>query len=270
MIHSWSPDSRWILHEACGFYCQQDRVVYSTWAASVDGEVNRLTYGPFNQHPVLGWLSPELLLTYSRRSIGSSDELRTVDLLNGNTDFIFNQAFLEAAYDQADGTILLNQQPVDYANVDSLPGIYSLEVEGGEMEMLMPGRYSGLSWQPSLGYFVAVRDENELIGFDADGELICTIEFQPGEQISYSPDGEWIVIGGQQATQVFAPDCNLIFQIDLPGEMVWLPDAAGALFFHLIGPARADIYRYLIENNWETELYAESVPYLSTPTIVAP
>jgi hypothetical protein len=236
----------------------------------VDGEVNRLAYGPFNQHPVIGWPAAGLLLTYTRRSAGSSEELRTVNLLTGETDFILTPPFLEAAYDPGTGAVLLNRQPVDYASADSLPGIYRLNPEGEGLELLLPGSFSGLRWQGPLAQFQAVQDGSYFVIFDETGEQSCTLEYRPGDQISYSPDERWMVVSNPERSNLYASPCELILQIHQPGVLFWLPDSSGFYFHQQAGDNSVTIYRHQAENGWEAETIREKFTIQANPTLISP
>jgi hypothetical protein len=270
VIHSWSPDGRWVIHEASLFYQPQDRVIYSTWAASIDGEVNRLVYGPFNQHPIIGWLTSEKLLTYTRRSIGSSEELRTVDLLSGRTEFIYNQPFFEAGFDPHSDSILINQQPLDYASADSLPGIYTLDIENETLALLLPGRFEGLSWEAPLENFLAVEDGHLLIVFDHQGEKNCSLLFPQNGQIGYSPDRNWMVISGPEGGKLYTTGCRETVEFDQPGITLWLPDSSGVVIYQITQDGRAVITRYLLDNDWQAELIAEDLPAIQNPYLILP
>jgi hypothetical protein len=270
VIHSWSPDGRWVIHEACLFYQSKDRVIYSTWAASLDGDVNRLVYGPFNQHPIIGWLSTEKLLTYTRRSIGSSEELRTVDLLTGRTDFIFNQPFFEAAFDPQNATVLINRQPVDFASADNLPGVYTFDLENETVELLLPGRFEGLSWETSLGNFLAVEDGITLVLFDHRGQRRCSLPFPSGGRVGFSPDRRWMIISGLDSSRVYTSGCTEVAGFDQPGGVIWLPDSSGVYLYHTGQEGTSSITRYLLDNDWQAERITEEIPGIENPLMVLP
>lgn len=255
VIHSWSPDSRWIIHEAVLFYNTPTRVVYATWAASVDGDVVRLEYGPFNQHPIIGWLSEEAFLTYTQRSQGSSEELRRVNLSTGKTEFLYNLPFYEAAYDPKTASILINLQPVDFASAESLPGIYQLDTETGEIEIILPGTFSGLTWLTQLDRFYAVENERDITFFNAQGILLCSIAGHQEEQLSLPPNQIWYLFSGIAEFNLYNQRCEKAFGIDLGrGSILWISDST-SFYLYLDGNrAMYPVFRFLEDTKWEPEL----------------
>jgi hypothetical protein len=270
VIHSWSPDSRWILHEATMFYIPEARVIYSSWAASVEGEVVRLEYGPFNNHPIIGWFSEETLLTYTRRDHGSSKELRLVNLRNGNTEYLYNQPFYEAAFDPDSSAILLNLQPVDFASANSLPGIYLLDLEAEDIKMILPGTYSGLSWETPNKKFSTILTGSELIFFTPHQRTTITLPYSPNDQISYSPNQHWLLISNQQHSSIYTLWGELALEINQPGNVLWLPDSSGFFFYSRADGSSSPIYQYLREKDWEAEIFREDFPISSSPVLIAP
>ncbi|MEN8241515.1 MAG: hypothetical protein ABFS17_06320, partial [Chloroflexota bacterium] len=243
VIHSWSPDSRWIIHEATMFFGPQARVIYSSWAASVEGEIVRLRYGPFNNHPIIGWLSEDTFLTYTKREHGSSDELRIVNLQSGRTEFIGDLPFFEAAFDPVTSAILLNLQPVDYASANSLPGIYLLDQETRGLDLIMPGTFANLAWQSPGRKFSALQTDNKLVLFDVQGQIPITLPYAQNGQISYSPNQHWMVISNQEQSSIYTLWGELVLDIDQPGEIIWLPDSSGFVFCSRASSTTSSIYR---------------------------
>lgn len=268
VVHSWSPDSRWILHEAAMFYRPQDRVIYSTWAASADGQVRRLEYGPFNQHPIIGWFTEDILLTYTQRSAGSSEELRTVDVTTGKTEFIFNQPFLEAAYDPVEGIILLNIQPVDHASASNRPGIFRLNPESGELVILLPGSFHGLSWSTAKDSFAVINKHAQIVFFDHTGEESCSLSIDTDDRLLFSPDKKWIAVSTLEHSSIYTTTCEPRLEIDLPGTLLWLPDSSGFYYFNRTTTETYTVLRYMIDNDWLAEVVREELDISGTPVLI--
>jgi hypothetical protein len=255
VIHSWSPDSKWIIHESVLFYNDPSRVVYATWAASIDGEVVRLEYGPFNQHPIIGWLSEETFLTYTERSQGSNKELRTVNLATGKTEFIYDHPFFEAAYDPSSDTILLNLQPVDFASAESLPGIYRLDPETGEIEILISGSFSDLTWLSQIERFRTLENENSLTFFNSEGILLCSIAGRQEENLILAPNQKWYLVSGIAGFTMYNQRCEAVFEIKLgAGRILWLPDSSSFYLYLEGNRASYPVLQIPVESGREPEM----------------
>lgn len=105
----WSPDGGYIVHSGVstlGSGAGYD--LDGVWAAPLDGsEVNTLYFPDSGDEAWLGWTGPETLLVHSWSAACDKYDLRSVNILTGESLSIWEGNFLSAAFDPVSGTIAL-------------------------------------------------------------------------------------------------------------------------------------------------------------------
>lgn len=266
---AWSPDSRWIVHEAAYYYFLPLRTVESTWAVSIDGHITRLDLGPENLDKIVGWLTDTSMFVYDVAFEGASSSLRTLNLLTGKSAILFEGPFHSAAYDPLTNTHLINMQVIMVAPpTEDEIGIYQLDQYSKTIKMLIPGNTLWVKWEENLMQFSGYNfDDQTTLVFNSFGEITCVIPEYENDFL-FAPNGSYFLVSNTKSHSLFTKNCVFVSRIEGSGSLLWLSDSSGFIHYLEDGNYSEEnlethpIYLYALENDW--------IPILLNPDAAIP
>jgi hypothetical protein len=228
---TWSPDSRWIIHEEVSSFLGWS--VEAMWASAPDGSENKWLYSPMyhDNQEILGWLDDERFISIGHAIEGEHD-IRVTDLRIGESILLYN-GFFYPGYP----IINFETESMIISSIDGLfaspfkPGLYLFNIENPAFIELDYNQYA-TSFTAEADYFYtslecADEDNNPgFIGFKADMKEFCVhpIPFSWDEP---SPDGNWaLAIDQKICLYQTAGKCLFEFGPGF-GRTIWRSDSQG-------------------------------------------
>jgi WD40 repeat protein len=255
-FRSWSPDGRYIIYNqelASDTYFEQ-----GSWLLDLkDGQSRYLSKVRVTDR--FQWISSESLLVSKIAHESPFLNLRKVDVVSGQEKMLFSKPFAEYAIEPIFGVVFIDKTSSAFWDwPDEEKGIYQLFEDGSEKK-LASGDFMNLQWNAALGLFT-VNDQKNLdaIAFDLYG--VEKLHFPTGGIFEVSPDGKWIVAGGN----LYHPDGILVTSIG-SGEMLWTPDSSD---LYRVTP-EGDLYLHQSSASWKGELI-DSQKVISPVKIIQP
>jgi hypothetical protein len=251
MYPEWSPDDRYILHDAANavLFGKSGRGhrIASVWVAPSDLSTPRLLFNSdfadqkgFERR--LGWLSDSTYVAASEPEWCPPTDLRVVSIPSGSATPVWSGSFYDAAVDPATSTflILVPRDGFAWTNEEcapsEAPGLYLLSFQDRttlSLGVFDPGQriYPTMQWSEQAQLFFLETDEG-LIAVTLAGETIPVDSTHLGVPTvapdglvwafpDVSGEGLWIGDLHQQPRRVFQGDV---------GAVTWAPDGS-ALFF---------------------------------------
>jgi len=253
VLMGWSPDSRWIVHQAVSTLQTPFKVAEGVWAISVDGAQLNQLYIPKESatETIVGWTSPTTFINYSAPSGSPATQLREVDILSGSLNPILNAIFKTAFTAPESQDIFIDMYGFHNWNPEIIPGFYRFSPQTNQIDKFLPGGYTLVAWVQELGLFAAAERlaNTQVIYLDTSGEthLILPRNHPTILWPIPSPDGEWLITPNDVEYQLYTNTGELIRSTPSLGQILWLPDSSGFLQLNV----NYSINQYLLENDWE-------------------
>lgn len=105
----WSPDQRWIIHEAFDFVGMGGGNIQGVWSADANGSgsVALASSGFTGDIEYLGWQGASRILLADYHGSDAESIIKSVDITTGEANDILTGEYITAAYSRADDTWLL-------------------------------------------------------------------------------------------------------------------------------------------------------------------
>jgi hypothetical protein len=250
----WSPDDKWILHEAISrinIMRPGKRATASVWAAAADGsEVKHLYDFPFQEESgltgyqnLLGWISnDQFVVSFESPYDFSVNQAIIVDITKGEVLEIPQQGFSSIALDPTSKTFLMNVTSIDPSTGLDLQGQYLGSLEGDELQQI-DDDLGYLIWYPELDHFFIegyhttkmINPEGEVRGDWP--EVGVNLYPSPRHQRFASIDDKGVTIYELNGDVLQHISFDWIHEM-YPWDLIWLPDSSGYYFkgSYTIGP----------------------------------
>jgi dipeptidyl aminopeptidase/acylaminoacyl peptidase len=190
----WSPDGQYVVHAGVsGMGTGAGYGMEGVWAAAADGSEVITLYRPgTGDEQWLGWVDDRTLLVYSWSALCGYTNLRTVDILSGESVTLWPGFFAEIAYDPGSLAYLLtfDQYTAACQEDGAAPGAYIGWLTPGEGWQVAAGDVYRPVYSPEAGaFFVWSAGEGALkVGLDGAVEALPA----PIDDIPVAaPGGAW-------------------------------------------------------------------------------
>ena len=240
-IMSWSPDGKWIVHQSVKHFGTGAGISGdAVWAAAVDGsEVRHLYNAPLEQ-TLATWMDTQRFVIYEwgqpygpinilRASIGDGSPLVVYEGPLGierRENFVFN-------VDQGIAVIIGTDYEIKAGETF---GLYFSSIQyKSEPQLVLPGRWRGVSYWEERGLFLAIGGVGEIVGFKGDGEVVFRTEVVGAEGATVpAPKNYRFAIYNDQGAWLYDWEGKLIRQVMNRSveEFLWGPD--GRTFYMLV------------------------------------
>ena len=270
---SWSPDSRYILHDAANQlwdgYSGRGHWIAGVWLAPVDGSRPKLLFesrfasekGFENRH---GWLSETRYAASSESAWCPATDLRIVSTEDGDQSPIWQGSFFDASLDPATATFLIlipdDSYPWTYEECapHEAPALYILSLSDRSTQSLGLFNPSGLNY-PTVRW----SEEAQLFFVDTDQGLLAVS--RAGDLMPIHPDLGFPAV---------SPDGQLWALPHASGEGLWLAGAHTSpypIFNGEVGPVTwapdGSALFFLGQSDWRLDT---STLYIARPPDFAP
>jgi len=210
----WSPDSEYIFHfGAETFGTGAGYLMDGAWAARADEGGVLSVYDPPEQgaEEFVGWLDDDTVIVNSWNPRCGSNNLRSVNIQDGDTQVLWADAFNDIFFDARTGLLAIASgiEGAD-CNPQERMGVYFVPLNGSQPRQILEGRTRYIL-QDELDSNIVAIDENDVpILILPDGRVVPLNA--PPQNFGYvrpsiSPNSQWIAwpsdqgwIGRQEAT----------------------------------------------------------------------
>jgi WD40 repeat protein len=245
---NWSPDGRWILHEASNDPGGEGWLP-NLYAVQVDGDNVKKLY---DRTAFWGWISPTTYAVYDSANGPGVHNLRFVDIETDQTGFRWQDTFSSFEIDARSNIIAIDGYPL--INMDLKEGVYFIS-PGGNQKLIAGGSAwtGGITfWGGEIYRFVIGGYRIGTYGISTDGTL-----YKFTEKFGYmdiSPNSQWLLLYQKYQPAGFRddqPGIDLFSETDgfvrhitntNPVRIIWRPDS------------NAIVYRF------DTQLYYVAIP----------
>jgi hypothetical protein len=193
----WSPDGRWLIHEAVDTRPEPGPIASNgIWAASADGEIVRSLFDPmlYEQdccdYGVFGWPADTTVFAGSFNKYVGGGEVRAIDMVSGEFAVVRAAADLaDAAYNSAGNEWLF----LYHDNDDTTPDRLVYKNAAGEREIALEGEVLyDVWWSSTLEMFIVPVSYQFAMGWTAsDGWLDLHAPEVVATTPDVSPEGAW-------------------------------------------------------------------------------
>jgi hypothetical protein len=172
----------------------------------------------------VGWLNESRLLAFTRSKAGDSS-LRLLNVIGGTPTTLFAGGFDSVAINTIDDSIALLIGDESARLNKQAPGIYLRSAGTTNFTQVLLGSYHWLGFDAGLKRFVASNDIG-VIAFDANG---TSLSIPAAQQLSASPDGQWLVSWSDAGAKLHTADGTFLQQVssDQVENLIWQPDSLG-------------------------------------------
>lgn len=275
MVKSWSPDSEWIVYgDASGYYIDAPTTIdEGIWVASIQGDWARELYqAPIHFERLVGWTSNNTFMVERMHFETPSGSLREVNARTGYIQTLYQDRVNTAILASGRGITLLDIGGMPFWPPEMEAGIYRLS-NTGDPQLPLSGAYSLIEWHPEIEKFVAQNDENGLVAFTSEGEILFKID--DARRLHPSPDGKWLLAEDHNGLGIFDEQAKLVESFEYSGykkSILWLPDSTG--FFLTLCKHRStnsgSLYLYEADRHWEVLIVDEATKCAPEPTLIRP
>jgi hypothetical protein len=230
----WSPDGKWILHEACN-HPMNPGWAPNLYAARFDGGQTKKLFEYF---PLWGWLSATTYAVYHNENGPGRYDLRFVNIETDQTVFYWPDSFEAFVIDPQFNIIAIDGMP--WKNQDLIIGTY-LIYPSGSKKLVLEGFHNRLAFRGGeIHRFVGVDFALGTYGIDSNGSVTKISE--ASGNIDIAPNYQWMLMfsvypDDLQNIDLYSKSDEFVRHIsdDYPERIIWRPDSQA--IFYRVGTA---------------------------------